>query len=253
MHLCPQCGMAFDSKFCPNCGIPAEQCQEVTPPAENAHSAPPSMQPAAMMPPKKNKGLPVWAKVLIVALVCFFSLILIIYGFSNDGTSASSAKETDKEASSVGLAVSTAGGSSVPESAAVSTPEEYIYGINEPAIYKGVEITITDISYSDGGQYDSAGQGNEYMEVFVQYKNTGTDKISYNPYDFKIQNSNGQLTSPSLVFFDTDKQLSSGELLPEGIVSGAVVFEVPADDSELYVHYISNMFIDASDLVFKVR
>ena len=81
------------------------------------------------------------------------------------------------------------------------------------------------------GQYQSAKAGKEYIVVNVTIKNGGTSEISYNPFDFKVQNSNGAQEDQS--FAVSDDPLRSGTLIGGGNVTGSIPFEVTQGDANL--------------------
>lgn len=63
------------------------------------------------------------------------------------------------------------------------------------------------------------------MVVNVTIRNLGTDEISYNPFDFKMQDADGAQESTS--FASLDDQLNSGTLAGGGKVTGSMSFELP--------------------------
>ncbi|OGK41025.1 hypothetical protein A3A46_03690, partial [Candidatus Roizmanbacteria bacterium RIFCSPLOWO2_01_FULL_37_13] len=81
------------------------------------------------------------------------------------------------------------------------------------------------------GQYQSAKAGKEYIVVNVTIKNGGTSEISYNPFDFKVQNSNGAQEDQSFAVLDDPLRL--GTLIGGGNVTGSIPFEVTQGDTNL--------------------
>lgn len=79
--------------------------------------------------------------------------------------------------------------------------------------------------------------GNEFVKVEVSIENNSDNQISYNTFDWKIQNSNG-------VIKDIDGGLNSGELAPGGKVTGFMIFQVPAGDTGLVLSYNPSFFSD---------
>lgn len=71
------------------------------------------------------------------------------------------------------------------------------------------------------------------MIVHVSIENNGDEDTSYNPYDFKMKNRNGQIEDPAFSIIDSDTALNSGELASGGNVSGTMVFEQEIDDDQL--------------------
>ena len=113
---------------------------------------------------------------------------------------------------------------------------------NEVALYEGVEFTVNSVERSAGIEYDTPKEGYEYIIVNLTIENKSEEKISYNPYDWKMENSQGQETDQTIVFFNNDTELNSGDLKAGGKVSGTIVFEQPAGDTGLRLNYYENMF-----------
>jgi hypothetical protein len=64
--------------------------------------------------------------------------------------------------------------------------------------------------------------------VNVTIKNLGKDEVTYNPFDFKVQDAKGAQETET--FATLDDSLSSGTLAPDGTVSGSMPFEVTVGD-----------------------
>lgn len=88
-----------------------------------------------------------------------------------------------------------------------------------------------DLTFAPALGYSRPEVGQEFVVLAVGLRNDGTKRASYNPYDFKLQNGSGNITSYS--WASVDNALHSGELAPGGKVSGLLVFEVPKDDRDL--------------------
>nr|WP_243462948.1 DUF4352 domain-containing protein [Mesobacillus boroniphilus] len=92
-------------------------------------------------------------------------------------------------------------------------------------------MTVTKVEKSAGSEFDQPKDGHEYVVVTVEIENAGDENISYNPFDFKMANSQGQIVDQAFTTIDTSTALQSGELAPGGKVSGTIAFEQPAGDS----------------------
>lgn len=111
--------------------------------------------------------------------------------------------------------------------------EKEEFKTNEKIEFEGRVFEVTDIEYSNGSDFDKPKDGMEYVIVSVLIENNSDKELSYNPYDFKMQNSQGQIESKAFTIIDRDTSLSSGKLAPGGNVSGTVVWEQPKDDDGL--------------------
>ena len=117
-----------------------------------------------------------------------------------------------------------------------------IYAVNEDVKLNDAVITVTKVAKSQGGDYDKPKDGMEFVIVTVVIKNGGKDQISYNPFDFKMQNSKGQITSEAFTTVNTSTQLSSGDLAANGEITGTIAFEQPKNDAALVLKYKGNIF-----------
>src|SRR5690625_3519993 len=107
------------------------------------------------------------------------------------------------------------------------------FSIGEKVELDGQVVEVTQVEKSAGSDFDTPKDGNEFVIVHVAIENNGDKEISYNPFNFKMQNSNGQIEDQAFTTIDNDTSLSSGDLAPGGNVSGSVAFEQPIDDPEL--------------------
>lgn len=120
-------------------------------------------------------------------------------------------------------------------------PKEF-YAVNEEVKLDDAIIKVTNVEKSNGSDFDKPKDGMEYIVVTVQVKNGGDSEIPYNPFDFSMQNSKGQITEQAFTTINSDSQLNSGNLAAGGEVSGTIAFEQPKDDSALILKYQGNIF-----------
>ncbi|MBP1971650.1 hypothetical protein J2Z83_003802 [Virgibacillus natechei] len=107
------------------------------------------------------------------------------------------------------------------------------FDVGEQAELDEQVVTVTNVEKSQGSDFDQPSEGNEYVIVEVEIENHSDETISYNPYNFKMQNSDGQIEDIGIITVDSDTSLSSGDLASGGNVSGTLSFEQPIDDEEL--------------------
>lgn len=127
------------------------------------------------------------------------------------------------------------------------------YGINETAKYKDVEMTVTKVEVSNGSEFDKPKDGKEFVIATVKIQNNSDNKLSYNPFYFKVQNSQGQVEDGTFSTVNQDTALKSGELVKGGQVEGSVNFEEPIGDKGLLLQYQDNVFLDNAKLQFKLN
>lgn len=105
-------------------------------------------------------------------------------------------------------------------------------------------VKVTKVSYSNGTQYDKPKSGKVFVTVMVSIFNDGDSQVSYNPYDFSLQNSNGQVSDITFTTVDSDTALNAGELVAGGKVKGSLTFEAPKKDKKLVLRYQPNFWSD---------
>lgn len=99
-------------------------------------------------------------------------------------------------------------------------------------------LSVSVVSIETGlSNYD----GSAITGVTVSYVNNGSKEASFNPYDWKTQDSQG--AQRNIAFYTEGvNELDSGSLAPGGTVSGNLYF----DGEVSKVLYYSNMFYDSS-------
>ncbi len=120
--------------------------------------------------------------------------------------------------------------------------EKTEFNKGEEAILGNGAITVTDVQISQGTQFDKPKSGKEFVIVNVTIENKGSKNLSYNPYYFKMQNSQGQQESMTFTTVNSDSSLQSGELIPGGKVSGTIAFEQPIGDTNLTLVYSDSIW-----------
>lgn len=161
--------------------------------------------------------------------------VIIIVAFANGGGEEETAKKVDSDTKATET-------SSTPEKKDEAVKD--VYAVGEAVKLGENVLTVTNVSKSTGSDFDKPKQGHEYVIVTVQIENAGEENISYNPFDFKMSNSQGQIVDTGFITVDSDTALSSGELAPGGKVSGTVSFEQPAGDTGLQLQYSPSFWSD---------
>ena len=86
-------------------------------------------------------------------------------------------------------------------------------------------ISVTNVKKSNGGDYDKSKSWIQFVVVTVLIKNTGTCDIIYNPFNFKMQNSKGEITDEAITSINSDTQLSSSSLASKKEITGTLVIK----------------------------
>lgn len=95
----------------------------------------------------------------------------------------------------------------------------------------GQEIKVNDVRFTDSTQYTTPKPGNQFIIVNVTLTNNGKKSISYNPYDFKLDDNGNQTHFDAYAGTDDNgnavvsDDLNSGALRPGASVTGSLVGE----------------------------
>lgn len=132
--------------------------------------------------------------------------------------------------------------------------EKNTFSLNETAVFKDVSYTLTNVKYSNGTEFDEPASGKRFVIVTVKIENKSKEKISYNEYDWKMINSQGQEDDVTFTTIDSDTGLESGDLAAGGTKTGTLVFEEPKSDSSLKLLYYNNsLFEDNATITFVLK
>ena len=177
---------------------------------------------------EKREKKPVWKKwwVWLIAIV-------VVIGVTGAGSSDSDGVEVGEQ---------TLAETEVNSTEKKTEEVQEIYSVGEEVKLKDNILIVNSVEKSSGSEWDKPKEGNEFVIVNVTIKNGGSSEITYNPFDFEMQNSNGQITSQAFTTINSDTSLSSGSLAAGGQVNGTIAFEQPVGDSGLVLKYKANMF-----------
>lgn len=123
--------------------------------------------------------------------------------------------------------------------------EKTQFNVGEDISFDSKTVTVSNVerNWNSGNQFITPDSGNEYVKVQVDIQNNSNNQVSYNTFDWKIQNSNGVIKDVDSAAFVADGALNSGELAASGKVSGFLVFQVPAGDEGLVLQYSPSFWI----------
>ncbi len=180
---------------------------------------------------RKKQGMKIW-QIILIAIVVIGMISAFAGSGSDEPTSTAnnskSSETTEKE------------------------EQKKEFTQNETVTYKGVNYSITNVTKSAGTEFDIPKEGHEYVIVTIKIENNGSEKISYNPLDWKMENSNGQEEATIFTTIDSDTALSSGDLNAGGVKEGTIAFEEPTGDSRLKLNYYANSLLD-EEASFKIK
>lgn len=143
----------------------------------------------------------------------------------------------------------------VDKTIATSTPKkeenkQTEFKIGETASYKGYEITVNKVDYSDGDEFVKPAEGKQFVIVNITITNNTKEEQSYNPFDYKL-NANGVATSAS-AYIPNVEMLNSGDLDVGATVTGNITGEV-AKEGKLKLEYNGNIFSKKEKMSFILR
>lgn len=110
------------------------------------------------------------------------------------------------------------------------------------------EMTVEKVQRNWSSEYSKPKDGKEYIMVTVKLENKSDETISYNSGEWKLENGEGAIDTSALVL-GNDDAMSYGDLAAGGKKSGTIVYEVPAGDTNLKLHYKPNLFVDREAIV----
>lgn len=126
------------------------------------------------------------------------------------------------------------------------------FKIGETVKLGDAQVKVNKVNKSKGSEWESPKDGNEYVIVEVTITNKGDEELSYNVYDFKMQNSKGNITTECFATINSDTSLDCGDLASDGEVTGTIIFEQPVDDPDLTLIYEGDWFTE-SRINFKLQ
>ncbi|PLR99579.1 DUF4352 domain-containing protein [Bacillus sp. T33-2] len=143
--------------------------------------------------------------------------------------------------------------STQPQENKEEVKKDQVFKVGEQIQLGDNVLTVTKVEKSQGGEFDKPQQGNEFVIVGVKIENGGKENISYNPFDFQVKNSQGQITDTVFTTANQDTVLNAGELAPAGTVEGTLAFEAPAGDAGLQLIYKPNFWLDNETITVNLQ
>lgn len=181
---------------------------------------------------RKKQGIKLW-QIILIGIV----IIVVIGAVAGGGSDEATSNEQDVKKET---------------KTQEKQEEKKEFTQNETVTFKNIDFTVTNVEKTTGSEYDTAKEGYEYVIVSIKIENKSEEKISYNPYDWKMENSNGQEEEITFTTIDSDTALSSGNLNAGGIVEGTLAFEQPQGDGGLKLNYYNNSVFD-EEASFKIK
>lgn len=217
MTVCKTCGqpVAKNAKFCPNCGA------------------------------KRKKH-----RILGVVLV-ILGLSLIGSAISNidskpqkvtENTDITQQIEQDKEPQDTG--------GEQPQGTTEPEYEEEVFGLGDSVLLDGVTVTLTDVTVSDGGQFNKPTDGNEFVLLRFEIENNSNKEIAVSSLLTFVAYFDGYSTNFSLSgLLEKEGQQLDGKIAVGKKMDGSVAYEASKDWKECEIH-ITPDFWRGHEIVF---
>ncbi len=94
-----------------------------------------------------------------------------------------------------------------------------------------VTVVTANLDFHSGNAYEQPKADNRFVTVEILYENTGTEKLSYNPFDWKLTDSAGFNYDHG--YSGKGPELHSGDLAPGEKARGFITYEVPKTSTGL--------------------
>jgi hypothetical protein len=238
---CPNCGklIKWETKICPFCNSPYPEMefQELR---------------GGMMHPVFSENTPQTSnhkRPLSIVLLILLGIVISLVVFINIENKKSTIKAPIQSINTTTTMIATVASettvaltTTTVEIPTTTAQSAYVFIVGDVIVSKETIITVTKFGKSTGDDFNKPKDGMEYIIVSIKIINIINDKISYNPTDFKMQNSQGQINDTAFTKVNSKTAFKSGKLVPDGEIEGTVVFEEPKNDPELTLLYLQNYF-----------
>jgi hypothetical protein len=127
-----------------------------------------------------------------------------------------------------------------------ATKEQTVFRVGDLISFDGKKLTVisAERNWNSGNEYIVPQSGNEFVKVQVLIENNSNNQISYNMFEWKMQDSQGVIKDISANTLIADGNLGSGNLAANGKVSGSLIFEVTNGGNGLVLHYNPSFWLD---------
>lgn len=127
----------------------------------------------------------------------------------------------------------------------LETEEYNDYKLGDTLLIDKRELTVTDIQRDYKTKCGKPQDGQEYVKVTLKLENKSDKIASVNPFNFKIQDSQGVIEDYSFSgSVGQEDPINDSELAPNGFIKGSLIFEVPKGDNNLVFIYKPDLFVN---------
>lgn len=186
---------------------------------------------------KKQGGILKWIIIVIVALV----IIGAIAGGQDDQVN----KVDTPSSSPNNLPESSAPASNTEETEPSSTEdsEKTIFHLGETAEYKDVQVTMTNITESEGSDFNTPADGNVFVLAEFEIINNSDKELTISSMLSFDAYQDGYSTGYSLTaLLENDGEQLDGTIAPGKKMKGCIGYEIPSDYKELEINLSLNVW-----------
>ncbi|AYC66735.1 DUF4352 domain-containing protein [Lactobacillus delbrueckii subsp. bulgaricus] len=174
----------------------------------------------------------------------FWLLVVLVVVFLGSGAFGGS---SDSDSSSDSAAKSQTSSKKKAE----ANPLSKVYSVGQKASYKGYEIKVNSVKFSQGSEYNRPDSGKQFVIINLTITNHTDESQDYNPFDFKL-NADGNNTDLDAIDTDVDNTLDAGSLDKGASVSGNLVGEAKTSAKTLQLQYKTSIWND-NTVKFKLK
>jgi hypothetical protein len=114
-------------------------------------------------------------------------------------------------------------------------------GLNQSVIQSGIEFVALNVRISKGNDYMKPSEGNEYIVIDINLKNQNANAFGVSSMmNFELKDKDGRTMNQNY-FVDLNGSLD-GTIYQNEQMTGEIAYEVPSDDSELYLYFKTDYF-----------
>ncbi|MDR3151914.1 MAG: DUF4352 domain-containing protein [Bifidobacteriaceae bacterium] len=123
--------------------------------------------------------------------------------------------------------------------------EEKSFKVGDIISHDNKEIIVKSVqrNFDSGSQFIKPDSNKEFIKVVVYIENKSDNKITYNTFDWSLQDSEGDIKNVDAMTYGVDNGLGSGELAKGGKKTGAMIFQVAQNDKNLILQYKPTFWI----------
>lgn len=185
-----------------------------------------------------------WKGLAILSASALLTIGLAACGDDDSSSSSSSTASTSEQSSQV----------SKTSSSSENDPTKTVYQVGQTANYKGIELKVNSIRYSQGDDIETPDDGKQYAIVNVTMTNNSDKSLDYNELDFAFD-CNGDSKDPETVSLNGVDEMNTGSLDKGASITKDLVGQVPIQlqNNKLLLTYQPDSLDDNLKIKFQLN